>query len=91
MHQASHSSGLAINPQTTIIVITHQKQNRRISRRNELQFLPSPIHIQSIMDMQILSRTIIQARDDKTFWEKYKWLIIGGAIAMPVQLIGLFF
>jgi hypothetical protein len=41
--------------------------------------------------MDIFSRAIIEARADKSFWEKYKWLIIGGAIAMPVQLVMLWF
>jgi hypothetical protein len=31
------------------------------------------------------------ARDDNSFWEKYKWLVIGGAIAIPIQLLAGFF
>ncbi|PVH70418.1 hypothetical protein DL98DRAFT_597833 [Cadophora sp. DSE1049] len=41
--------------------------------------------------IQLLSRAIIQARDDKSFWDKYKWYIIGGVIAIPIQLVMLWF
>lgn len=33
--------------------------------------------------------SIIEARGDKSFWDKHKWLIIGGAIAIPIQLVAL--
>lgn len=41
--------------------------------------------------MDMVTRAILVAREDKSFWEKYKWLIIGGAVAMPLQLIALWF
>ncbi|CAL3965377.1 hypothetical protein PZA11_001863 [Diplocarpon coronariae] len=34
----------------------------------------------------IIERGIIEARDDKSFWDKYKWYIIGGLGAMPIQI-----
>ncbi|KAK2630566.1 hypothetical protein QTJ16_001386 [Diplocarpon rosae] len=34
----------------------------------------------------IFERAIIEARDDKSFWDKYKWYIIGGLAAMPIQI-----
>jgi hypothetical protein len=43
------------------------------------------------LSMEVISRALLVARDDKSFWEKYKWLIIGGAIAIPIQVVaGLF-
>jgi hypothetical protein len=41
--------------------------------------------------MDMVTRAVLVARDDKTFWEKYKWMIIGGAIAVPIQLVALYF
>jgi hypothetical protein len=41
--------------------------------------------------MEVISRALLVAREDKSFWEKYKWLIIGGAIAIPIQLVAGFF
>ncbi|RDW77564.1 hypothetical protein BP6252_05617 [Coleophoma cylindrospora] len=38
---------------------------------------------------EYFARAVLEARDNKSFWDKYKWLIIGGAIAMPFQLVGL--
>lgn len=40
----------------------------------------------------IFERGMIEAREDgekkKTFWQKYKWMIIGGLAAMPIQIAG---
>ncbi|KAH9204169.1 hypothetical protein DL95DRAFT_471733 [Leptodontidium sp. 2 PMI_412] len=39
----------------------------------------------------ILERAILEARKDKSFWEKYKWYIIGGGIAVPIQVVAGYF
>ncbi|KUJ20760.1 uncharacterized protein LY89DRAFT_730774 [Mollisia scopiformis] len=41
--------------------------------------------------LTLLNRAILEARDKKSFWDKYKWLIIGGLIAVPIQLVMLYF
>ncbi|KAG4432113.1 hypothetical protein IFR05_012412 [Cadophora sp. M221] len=34
----------------------------------------------------VFERAILQARDEKSFWDKYKWYIIGGLAALPPQI-----
>ncbi|KAH8656716.1 hypothetical protein BGZ60DRAFT_532297 [Tricladium varicosporioides] len=41
--------------------------------------------------MDLINRAVLEARDDKSFWDKYKALIIGGAAAIPIQLVALWF
>ncbi|KAF8853262.1 hypothetical protein BDZ45DRAFT_748772 [Acephala macrosclerotiorum] len=41
--------------------------------------------------LSLLNCAILEARENKSFWEKYKWLIIGGLIAVPIQLVALYF
>lgn len=41
--------------------------------------------------MDLINRAVLEARADKSFWDKYKALIIGGAAAIPIQLVALWF
>ncbi len=50
------------------------------------------LHFQpSILILEAVSRAILVARDEKSFCGKFKWLVIGGAIAIPNQLVARFF
>lgn len=63
-----------------------------IQRRSTLKHSASnPPSYSGKRIMEAVSRAILVARDDKSFWEKYKWLVIGGAIAIPIQLVAGFF
>lgn len=63
-----------------------------IQRRSTLKHSASnPPSYSGNRTMEVVSRAILVARDDKSFWEKYKWLVIGGAIAIPIQLVAGFF
>jgi hypothetical protein len=42
-------------------------------------------------NMEVISRALLVAREDESFWEKHKLMIIGGAIAIPIQLVAGFF
>ncbi|RDW61410.1 hypothetical protein BP5796_11302 [Coleophoma crateriformis] len=37
---------------------------------------------------EYFARAVLEARANKSFWDKHKWLIIGGLISMPFQLVG---
>lgn len=38
------------------------------------------------MSAAVFERAILEARKEKTFWQKYKWMIIGGLAALPPQI-----
>ncbi|KAL3425075.1 hypothetical protein PVAG01_04356 [Phlyctema vagabunda] len=48
---------------------------------------------QTIQTMNLATRSaILMIRDDdKSFWDKYKWYIVGGLVAIPIQLVMLWF
>ncbi|PVH81025.1 hypothetical protein DL98DRAFT_514934 [Cadophora sp. DSE1049] len=37
------------------------------------------------ISLAVVERALIQARAEKSFWQKYRWYIIGGLAAMPPQ------
>jgi hypothetical protein len=37
--------------------------------------------------MEVVSWGLLEARADQTFFETYQWPIIGGAIALPIQVV----
>tara|TARA_R110002060_G_scaffold74444_2_gene83681 strand:+ start:2176 stop:2325 length:150 start_codon:yes stop_codon:yes gene_type:complete len=37
------------------------------------------------ISLAITERALIQAREEKSFWQKYRWYIIGGLAALPPQ------
>ncbi|KAH7385022.1 hypothetical protein BKA64DRAFT_712145 [Cadophora sp. MPI-SDFR-AT-0126] len=39
------------------------------------------------ISLEVFERAVIQARAEKSFWQKYRWYIIGGLAALPPQIL----
>lgn len=41
--------------------------------------------------MGLYARVPLELRDNESFWDKHRWLIIGGGIAILIQIVALYF